>query len=246
MIGAKARLIGGREVEVPMAVKLRLQAEVELAYQKTSAFAKSRLDNIEMEADKGTQVLYIIEWEEQRFSSNLSYMMGGNAYEVPYTYIVHVPKVIGSEDETEKVCPTGASVGQPLSVSSIHLEAEHYDRESSHVGIVECSEGGRLLGWIDNGEWVRFENVDFGSGGLSTFKARVASAESGGQIEIRLDDPNGKLIGVCQVYGTGGWQNWETISCDLTSGVSGKRTVYLAFKGGDTYLFNINWIEFVP
>ena len=42
------------------------------------------------------------------------------------------------------------------------------------------------------------------------------------------------------VSGTGGWQIWETQKCsiDKTSGVN---DVYLVFKGGDGYLFNLNW-----
>ena len=153
-------------------------------------------------------------------------------------FTVKVPKSVTDVKSDLEKCQTTANL--------IHIEAEQYDKESAHVEIVESSEGGRLLGWIDNGEWVSFENVDFGSGGYSTFNARVASAENGGEIEIRLDDPNGQKVGVCRVNGTGGWQNWETVSCRLTSDIMGTRTVYLIFKGGDTYLFNINWVEFSP
>ena len=46
--------------------------------------------------------------------------------------------------------------------------------------------------------------------GAITFKARVASATSGGNIEIHLDSTNGTLVGTCAVTGTGGWQTWVT------------------------------------
>ncbi len=47
---------------------------------------------------------------------------------------------------------------------------------------------------IENGDWIKVKGVDFGSGAAS-FEARVASATNGGNIELRLDSENGKLVG---------------------------------------------------
>ena len=47
------------------------------------------------------------------------------------------------------------------------------------------------VGYINNGDWVAVGNADFGTGGAKTFKANVASATAGGNIEIRLDSVNG-------------------------------------------------------
>ncbi len=71
----------------------------------------------------------------------------------------------------------------------------------------------------------------------------MASAGGGGNIEIRLDNINGPLIGVCQVVPNGEWQSWVNATCDV-SGVSGKHDLYLKFTGGSGYLFNINWWKF--
>ena len=59
-------------------------------------------------------------------------------------------------------------------------------------------------------------------------------------IEVHLGSPDGKIIGTMKVNSTGGWQTWKTQKCgiDKTSGVN---DVYLVFKGGDGYLFNLNW-----
>lgn len=129
-------------------------------------------------------------------------------------------------------------------VKTIHIEAEEYVQESAHVSLVESGEGGRLLGYLNDGEQVKFENIDFGAGGHKVFRARIASAEEGGEIEIRVDEPDGEKIGVCKVPNTGGWRKWETVTCDLRRKVMGTTDVYLLFHGGDDYLFNINWIEF--
>jgi hypothetical protein len=72
----------------------------------------------------------------------------------------------------------------------------------------------------------------------------VASATSGGNIEIRLDSITGPLIGTMQVGGTGGWQTYATNTCSV-SGASGTHNIYLKFTGGSGYLFNINWFQFI-
>lgn len=105
-----------------------------------------------------------------------------------------------------------------------------------------CSEGGMNVGFIENGDWIKVEGVDFSSGAAS-FEARVASGSSGGNIELRLDSPSGKLVGTCAVLGTGDWQDWTTKTCSV-SGASGVHDLYMKFTGGSGYLFNFNWWKF--
>ncbi|WP_373688858.1 carbohydrate-binding protein [Verrucosispora sioxanthis] len=104
------------------------------------------------------------------------------------------------------------------------------------------SEGGMNVGWIDNGDYIKVKGVAFGTG-ATTFSARVASATSGGRIEVRLDSASGPLVGTCTVAGTGGWQTWTTTSCGV-SGATGTRDLYLRFAGGSGSLFNVNWWQF--
>jgi hypothetical protein len=111
--------------------------------------------------------------------------------------------------------------------------------QDSGIATEVCSEGGLDVGYITNGCWTKLKGVDFGSG-ASTFYARVASAGSGGNIELRLDSLAGTLIGTCAIAPTGGWQTWTTKSCSV-SGASGVHDLYLKFVGGSGYLFNVNW-----
>ncbi|GIJ07816.1 family 43 glycosylhydrolase [Micromonospora andamanensis] len=104
------------------------------------------------------------------------------------------------------------------------------------------SEGGMNVGWIENGDHIKVKGVAFGTG-ATTFSARVASATSGGRIEVRLDSASGPVVGTCTVAGTGGWQNWTTTSCGVT-GATGTRDLYLRFAGGSGNLFNVNWWQF--
>ena len=122
-------------------------------------------------------------------------------------------------------------------------EAETICTESG-VKTEACSEGGMNVGYIDNGDWIKVTNVNFGSGAKS-FEARVAAQYDGGNIELRLDSPTGQLIGTCNITSTNGWQNWTTKTCNV-SGASGVHDLYLKFTGGGGSLFNLNWWKFTP
>ncbi|RCX11158.1 enterochelin esterase-like enzyme [Anaerobacterium chartisolvens] len=133
-------------------------------------------------------------------------------------------------------------VTPPEPVSAFEkIEGESYSSQSG-IQNGSCSEGGECIGYIENGDYAVYSNVDFG-GGAADFKARVSSATSGGNIELRLDSITGTLIGTCAVPGTGDWQNWADVKCDVGD-VSGKHDLYLKFTGGSGYLFNVNWFMF--
>jgi arabinoxylan arabinofuranohydrolase len=107
-----------------------------------------------------------------------------------------------------------------------------------------CSEGGMDVTAIENGDYIKVKGVDFGSGAAS-LDVRVASAGSGGTIEVRLDSQTGKLVGSCAVSGTGGAQTWATKSCPI-DGAGGVHDLFFVFTGGSGSLFNFNWWKFHP
>ncbi|OMD83541.1 MULTISPECIES: carbohydrate-binding protein [Paenibacillus] len=123
------------------------------------------------------------------------------------------------------------------------IEAERYTSMSG-VKNEASSEGGQNVGYIENGDYIAFNNVNFGSVGPTSFEARVASGTSGGTIEIRLDSSTGTLVGTCPVAGTGGWQTWVTKTCAI-SGATGTHNVYLKFTGSSGYLLNLNGFKFI-
>ena len=113
---------------------------------------------------------------------------------------------------------------------------------------------------IHNGDYIKLQNVAFDNRIPRTFTARVASGLRGGQIEVRLDSVGGRLLGTLNVPGTGGWEQWQTITIDLDystltdlnsphrtiSGLNLPQTadLYLVFKGRKgPKLFNFDWWE---
>jgi alpha-L-arabinofuranosidase len=105
------------------------------------------------------------------------------------------------------------------------------DKFAAHKGVqtAACSEGGQCIGWIEHGSWVRYDGVDFGQS-TDNMEIRAASPGEGGLIEVRLDKPEGELLGICRVRNTGDWQSWATFNARLTKAVSGVKTVCLVFK----------------
>jgi arabinoxylan arabinofuranohydrolase len=95
---------------------------------------------------------------------------------------------------------------------------------------------------INNGDYIKVRSVDF-SRGARSFKASVASASDGGNIEIRLESTDGPLIGTCLVKNTRGWLKWKTVKTRVTP-VNGVHDIYLVFTGGDGELFNFDWWQF--
>jgi hypothetical protein len=101
---------------------------------------------------------------------------------------------------------------------------------SSQQGVQKapCTEGGDCVGYINDGDWARFDSLDFG-GQANVFEARVASASEGGVIELRLDSPAGPMLGKCIVSNTGDWQKWESVTVKITP-TSGSHTLFMNFR----------------
>lgn len=128
------------------------------------------------------------------------------------------------------------------------IQAEKYNAQSgTQTETCTDSGGGQDVGWVANGDWLQFNNVNFGSTAAHQFSARVASGAAGGVsglVEVRLDSRSNPPIGSFAVANTGGWQSWRTIPANI-SGVTGTHTVFLTFTSGQPadYL-NLNWFTF--
>ena len=118
---------------------------------------------------------------------------------------------------------TGKSAENAKPIPATDFAAQH------GIQTAPCSEGGRCIGWIEQGDWVRYEKVDFGHR-TERIEIRAASATRGGIIEIRRDAPDGELLGTCSVPNTGSWQSWASFNTKIKP-ISGIKTICLVFQG---------------
>jgi hypothetical protein len=107
--------------------------------------------------------------------------------------------------------------------------------------------GGKNSGWTANGDWLRYDQINFGSTPATQMVARVASGVGdgvNGRVEIRLDDQNAAPIGTMPIRNTGDWQKWINQATDITP-TTGVHTVFLTFAAdrGDDFI-NLNYFSF--
>ena len=158
------------------------------------------------------------------------------------------------------IMPTDAGV-KPVAEFNPYRKVEAETMAfSKGVKTEQNDEVGVYVSDIQNGDYIKLQNVAFANKYPRTFTARVASGLRGGQIEIHLDSIGGRCLGTLNVPGTGGWEKWQTITVDLdystitdidapTRTISGLNLpatadVYLVFKGRKgPKLFNFDWWE---
>ncbi len=128
------------------------------------------------------------------------------------------------------------------------IQAESYNAQSgTQLETTTDTGGGQNVAYIANGDWLRYDNVNFGGASPVTVQTRSASGISGGGsglVEFHLDSTTGPMIASFAIANTGGWQSWTTIPMNTTS-VTGTRTLYIVFKSGQPADFvNVNWFYF--
>ena len=124
--------------------------------------------------------------------------------------------------------------------TTTHIEAECFDNMFG-VQTEGSSEGTLNVGWINNDDWTMYSNIDLSD--MNSIKVRVSGKTTGSSIEVRLDAVDGDLIAELPISNTGGNQNWITDSINILA-TTGIHDVYLVFKGGSGYLYNINHFGF--
>ncbi len=122
-------------------------------------------------------------------------------------------------------------------LNSNTVQAENYDAQSG----IQKSNGGSAVGYVNNNDWIRFEDFDFN--GANAVSVRAASGKSGGTIEFRAGGTGGDLLGKVTVNNTGGWTNFKTFTGSIDDD-SNNSDLYLVFKGGSGYLLDIDSFSF--
>ena len=129
------------------------------------------------------------------------------------------------EDTGTDEDPDSTPDPDPTPSGGLVVQAESFD---AHRGVFRSSSN---IGSLDNGDWVRFDDVNFGGGVTRvTAKLAVPSHRDGQVIELRVGGVSGTLLGKLVPDNTGGWAAFENQSASIKR-VSGVQDLYLVFRG---------------
>lgn len=96
---------------------------------------------------------------------------------------------------------------------------------------------------VNNGEYICVRGVDFGKNKARRFEVSALSLE-GGNLKIRLDAPDGKIVGNVNIPQGNETSKYELYSCEVNA-VSGIHDLYLSFEGENNKdLFELDYWKF--
>jgi glucose/arabinose dehydrogenase len=112
-----------------------------------------------------------------------------------------------------------------------HRQGEHFTAQSGvQLADHAAAEGGRTVGFVDNGDWISFQ--PYAVSNATSFTARVSSGGPGGTLEVRAGSATGTLMASVAVAPTGGWDTFVNVSGNLSNKPAGSTNLFLVFKGG--------------
>ncbi|MEO3925109.1 ricin-type beta-trefoil lectin domain protein [Micromonosporaceae bacterium B7E4] len=110
-------------------------------------------------------------------------------------------------------------------------QAEHYvSVHGPQVINASGAEGGRRLGDIQTGEYVRHHAVSLK--GITGVRARVSSDKAGNVVSFRYDSPTGPEVARVTVPNTGGWDTYTEVTAPVSKPDDGTHDLYVVFTGG--------------
>ena len=96
---------------------------------------------------------------------------------------------------------------------------------------------------VNNGEYICVRGVDFGKNKACRFEVSALPLE-GGNLKIRLDAPDGKIVGNVNIPKGNETSKYELYSCEVNA-VSGIHDLYLSFEGENNKdLFELDYWKF--
>ena len=98
------------------------------------------------------------------------------------------------------------------------------------------------IGWDNNGSWVGYQGINFGSG-LTKFNANIAvtAPYAGQKIEVFVDSMNSAPIAILTTVSTGSWTTFQWENTGLLNTVTGVHNVYIEFVGTYGIANLMNW-----
>lgn len=155
---------------------------------------------------------------------------------------IRADKLFFNADGTiQKVMPTLRGGG--LVSASSEIQIDRYSATSGDgVKVAFVDEGNPHAGWKTAfnapNSWVRFNEVDFGTGAQKSIEVR-AKAPARGALEIRLDKPDGRVIGRVDVDQGADWTIASVAAKSIPAGV---HDLFVTQAGGGAV--EVDWVRF--
>ena len=112
---------------------------------------------------------------------------------------------------------------------------------SEGLKTLKSDQVGMYITSVHNNDYIQVKAVDFKKGAKSF--EMIAASSKGGKVEIRLDERNGTLLGVCEVGNSDGSGRWKTFHTEVKK-IKGVHNLFLVFKGDGDELFNFDCWKF--
>jgi cytochrome c len=154
----------------------------------------------------------------------------------------------GGVDGTPSLTGADSAILQPRV-----KQAEHFSSQSG-VSVVDITDpaggGGRAIGQLEDGDYSTYRPVNLT--GIDGLHLRVSPGTSGGRVEVRLDAPDGPLVGSVTVAGSVIDTSWRTVDIPIDD-PGGTHSLYLVFRNplvppnpvAPSSMMLLNFVEFV-
>ena len=150
-------------------------------------------------------------------------------------------------DVTSPLEGIAAKIGYTINDGTIQCEdftGSNVPSSSKRLSIEANGSSGNV-GYIYAGDWISFDNVDFGNGRAKVSIYSGAENDNATTMSLYLDDMTGQPDATITLPATGDWAKYETTTADVDPNVfKGTHKLYLAFSGGDKYCANMDWLKF--
>lgn len=160
----------------------------------------------------------------------------GNSLTLTASNSCLVNNALGTGNWNDKTTSLRVQVASGASFSK-QLEAEAANVNNG-MTVETCAEGGQDMGYIDAGDYLVWNSVAIPTTGTYLIEYRVASGASGGTISADLN-AGAIQLGSTTIPGTGGWQNWTTVSKTVSLNAGTYNFGVYAQTGG----YNLNWVR---
>lgn len=145
---------------------------------------------------------------------------------------------------------------EPLQVFNPRIEAEEWSEQSgvAYDSNKTDSEGNTInnVGGTHNGDWTKYNDIDFGDGTAYEMTARYSVAYSGSgsnpKIEVYVDSmDSSNLVGTMKFVKVSGegWENYKLGTVVLDTPITGKHDIYIKYVvDGSSNVCNLDWFQF--